>query len=208
MPYSEPVAIAHLEDVVLGSGSQPAVAGPDWPAAAAVATHPVAVHPRRDVNLLAIAEGFAVSAAEIPELLDCPERQWVLLAATDLFEAWAIGWPPGGKIELHDHGESSGSVVVARGALVETRIRPTEHGVATVAIHHLATGDHHTFGPRYVHDIVNGGPDHAVSVHVYGPKLTCMNYYRLSSTGRLDQVRRERVEPVGPFDVTRAHDPS
>jgi hypothetical protein len=164
--------------------------------------------PRREVNLLAIAEGFAVSAAEIPELRDVPERQWVLLAATDLFEAWAIGWPPGGKIELHDHGHSSGAVVVARGSLIETRIRPTDHSVATVESHHLDTGDSRTFGSYYVHDIVNAGPHHAVSVHVYGPKLTSMSYYRLSPTGRLQAVRTEHVDPVGPFDVTRAHDPS
>jgi hypothetical protein len=35
-----------------------------------------------------------------------------------------------------------------------------------------------------------------------------MSYYRLSATGRLQMVRAEGVEPVGPFDVTRAHDPS
>jgi hypothetical protein len=164
--------------------------------------------PRREVNLLAIAEGFSISAAEIPELRDVPERRWVLLAATDLFEAWAIGWPPGGKIELHDHGHSSGAVVVARGSLIETRIRPTDHSVATVESHHLDTGESRTFGSHYVHDIVNTGPRHAVSVHVYGPKLTSMSYYRLSPTGRLQAVRTEHVDPVGPFDVTRAHDPS
>jgi hypothetical protein len=164
--------------------------------------------PRREVNLLAIAEGFSVSAAEIPELRDVLERRWVLLAATDLFEAWAIGWPPGGKIELHDHGHSSGAVVVARGSLTETWIRPTDHGVATVESHQLDTGESRTFGSHYVHDIVNDGPDQAVSVHVYGPKLTSMSYYRLSPTGRLQAVRTETVDPVGPFDVTRAHDPS
>jgi Cysteine dioxygenase type I len=164
--------------------------------------------PRRDINLGAIAEGFANSAAEIPELLDITERQWILLAATDLFEAWAIGWPPGGKIELHDHGQSSGAVVVAGGSLVETRVRPTNHGVAVVESHIMNAGESLTFGSRYVHDMVNGGPDHAVSVHVYGPKLTSMSYYRLGSTGRLETVRTERVQPVGPFDVTRAHDPS
>lgn len=164
--------------------------------------------PRRDVNPLAIAEGFSVSAAEAPELRDVPKRRWVLLAATDLFEAWAIGWPPGGKIELHDHGQSSGVVVVARGSLTETRIRPTDHGVAAVESHHLGTGESRTFGSYYVHDMVNDGPSHAVSVHVYGPKLTSMSYYRLSLTGRLQAVRTETVDPVGPFDVTRAHDPS
>ena len=163
---------------------------------------------RREVNLLAIAEGFSLSAAEILDLRDAPERRWVLLAATDLFEAWAIGWPPGGKIELHDHGHSSGAVVVARGSLTETRIRPTDQCVATVESHHLDTGESRTFSSHYVHDIVNAGPHHTVSVHVYGPKLTSMSYYRLSPTARLQAVRTEYVDPIGPFDVTRAHDPS
>jgi hypothetical protein len=192
------VASVLLADTAPGTASDPSSGSGTAPARST----------RREVNLLAIAEGFAVSAAEIPELRDVPERQWVLLAATDLFEAWAIGWPPGGKIELHDHGHSSGAVVVARGSLIETRIRPTDHSVATVESHHLDTGESRTFGSYYVHDIVNAGPHHAVSVHVYGPKLTSMSYYRLSPTGRLQAVRTETVAPVGPFDVTRAHDPS
>ena len=48
----------------------------------------------------------------------------------------------------------------------------------------------------------------AVSVHVYGPKLESMTYYELLASGRLEAVRTERIEPVGPFDVTRDHDPS
>jgi hypothetical protein len=48
----------------------------------------------RRIDLLSIAEGFAVSAPAIPELQEITERSWVLLAVSDLFEAWAIGWPP------------------------------------------------------------------------------------------------------------------
>jgi hypothetical protein len=170
------------------------------PVCAAPTNQPSAARPRRHVDLLAIAEGFAVSAADIPELANVTERRWVLLAATDLFEAWAIGWPSGGKIELHDHGASSGAIVVARGSLFETTFRPTSHGVAVVGSHDLHAGDHRSFG----HDSDECG----VSVHVYGPKLSTMTYYRLSGTGRLNAVRTEDVEPVGPFDVTRDHDPS
>jgi hypothetical protein len=197
------VASVHLVDTVYAQ--PPASGAATNPSGSGVA---VARAPRRAVDLLAIAEGFAVSAAEVPELRGVPVRRWVLLAATDLFEAWAIGWPPGGKIELHDHGHSSGAVVVATGSLIETRIRPTDHGVATIESHHLGTAGSRTFGSHYVHDIVNVGPSHAVSVHVYGPQLTSMSYYRLSPSGRLQTVRTEIVEPVGPFDVTRAHDPS
>ena len=164
--------------------------------------------PRRRVDLLAIAQGFAVSAADMPELLHAPERTWTLLAATDLFEAWAIGWPPGGTIELHDHGDSRGAFVVAAGTLHETSVRPTDRGVARIRSRVLGVGQHRTIGVGAVHDIINVDDEGAVSVHVYGPKLTTMTYFELDGTGRLSPTRTEHLEPVGPFDVTRSHDPS
>jgi hypothetical protein len=163
---------------------------------------------RRQVDLLAIAEGFAVSAPAIAEIQGRGERSWVLLAVTDLFEAWAIGWPPGGKIELHDHGGSHGAVVVAGGSLTETTIRPTAAGVALIGTHQIGSGEHRRFGPGYVHDLINDGETEAVSVHVYGPRLTAMSYYELDPRGRLDVVRTEDVPPIGPFDTTSDHDPS
>jgi hypothetical protein len=163
---------------------------------------------RRQVDLLAIAEGFAVSAPGIAEIRGRSQRSWVLLAVTDLFEAWAIGWPAGGKIELHDHGTSHGAVVVANGSLTETTIRATATGVALISTHHIETGGHRRFGPGYVHDLVNDGETEAVSVHVYGPRLSTMSYYELDPRGRLDVVRTENVPPIGPFDTTSAHDPS
>jgi hypothetical protein len=163
---------------------------------------------RRHVDLLAIAQGFAASAAGIPELQGLTERTWILLAVTDLFEAWAIGWPPGGKIELHDHGRSRGAVVVAAGALTESAVRATPEGVALIARHQVEAGQHRTFGPRYVHDLTNDHDEQAVSVHVYGPRLRTMTYYELDKRGRLGELRVEHLEPVGPFDTTAAHDPS
>jgi len=164
--------------------------------------------PRRRVDLLAIAEGFAVSADSIPELQGLSERAWVLLAVTDLFEAWAIGWPAGGAIELHDHGHSSGAVVVASGSLTETTVRATPEGVAVIGSHHIEEGQHRTFGPRYVHDLTNDQDVQAVSVHVYGPRLTAMTYYQLDDGGRLGALRVEHLSPLGPFDTTADHDPS
>ena len=163
---------------------------------------------RRRVDLLAIARGFAPSAPAIPEILEATERTWVLLAVTDLFEAWAIAWPPGGTIQLHDHGPSSGAVVVTRGDLVETTVRPTTRGMALIGTHRITTGGHRTFGPRYVHDLSNDGDSPAVSVHVYGPRLGTMNYYELGTRGRLRVVRTEEILPPGPFDTTGTHDPS
>lgn len=164
--------------------------------------------PRRAVDLTAIAEGFAVSAASIPELHNLSERAWVLLAVTDLFEAWAIGWPTGGKIDFHDHGPSNGAVVVASGTLTETTVRSVAQGVSVIATRHLGPGMARHFGPSYVHDLVNDGEQEAISVHVYGPRLSAMSYYRLDGSGRLGVVRTESVPPVGPFDTTSEYDPS
>ena len=163
---------------------------------------------RRRVDLLPIAEGFAMSAPAITELHDLTERSWVLLAVTDLFEAWAIGWPPGGRIELHDHGPSRGAVVVASGTLTETTVRATQREVALISTHQVSAGEHRCFGPRYVHDLTNDGDRPAISVQVYGPRHTTMSYYELQPSGRLHRVGTEAVPPVGPFDATSAHDPS
>jgi Cysteine dioxygenase type I len=163
---------------------------------------------RREVDLLAIAEGFAVTAHQIPQLRGRHQRSWVLLAVTDLFEAWAIGWPPGGRIELHDHGPSTGAVVVATGSLTETVLKPTARGTSLITTRTVPAGGHRRFGPGYVHDLGNDGREDAVSVHVYGPKLTTMSYYGPDDHGRIGVVRSEVVPAIGPFDVTSAHDPS
>ena len=34
------------------------------------------------------------------------------------------------------------------------------------------------FGPRYVHDVRNAGPESATSIHAYSPPLRSMTYYR------------------------------
>jgi hypothetical protein len=163
---------------------------------------------RNQVDLLAVAEGFAVAAPTIPELRGLTERRWVLLAVTDLFEAWAIGWPAGGRIELHDHGKSQGALVVATGTLTETTARATSRGVALIGTHRIGVGVHRRFGPRYVHDLTNDGEEEAISVHVYGPPLSTMTYYAVDRQGRLGVLRTEQVPPVGPFDTTSDHDPS
>jgi predicted metal-dependent enzyme (double-stranded beta helix superfamily) len=172
------------------------------------AREPEQILSRRQVDLLPIAEGFAASATAIPELHGLTERTWVLLAVTDLFEAWAIGWPVGGAIELHDHGQSNGAVVVAAGSLTETTVRSTSQGMTTIDTHRISAGEYRQFGSHYIHDLGNDGDEQAISVHVYGPRLTTMTYYQFEETGRLSVVRSEDLPPVGPFDTTSEHDPS
>ncbi len=204
MAFAYPDPAADLGDVQTPNRSDGLPAGSGAPCSDPANPRPV----NRPVDLVAIAEGFASSAAGISELHDPATRTWVLLAVTDRFEAWAIGWPPGGMIELHDHGVSHGAVAVAAGALTETNVRITEHGLALIGTGHITVGDTRQFGPHYVHDLGNDGGEQAISVHVYAPRLTTMTYYRLDECGRLVAVRTEEAPPLGPFDTTSDHDPS
>jgi predicted metal-dependent enzyme (double-stranded beta helix superfamily) len=126
-----------------------------------------------------MAEGLAAHALRWPGLAGITGRRWELLAASDTFEAWVIGWPPGGTIALHDHGDSAGAVVVAGGELVETLVAEEVGGSVTTTTRRMAAGTSWTMASRHVHDVVNDGAVPAVSVHVYAPRLTSMTHYRL-----------------------------
>jgi hypothetical protein len=128
-------------------------------------------------KLLAIARGLIDSAQEWPGMREPTERVWALMAASRDFEAWVIGWPPGGTVDLHDHGESSGAVVVVHGELVEIVVAEDRQGAFAATSTVLPASSSVTFDVAHVHEIVNLGPVPAISVHVYGPRLTAMTYY-------------------------------
>ena len=76
------------------------------------------------------------------------------MARTPDFDAWLIAWPSGGKVELHDHGHSTGAVSVISGALVEAvpvarRHRPPRPWSATSCTRAPRLG----FGAGHVHDV-------------------------------------------------------
>jgi len=98
-------------------------------------------------------------------------RHPIRLLGSDRYEAWVIGWNPGQSVELHDHGESLGALVVTEGELVEVtgRARPRRSV--------LAPGAARVMGPGHVHDVLNLGPEPATSVHVYSPPLRTMTFY-------------------------------
>lgn len=134
------------------------------------------------------------------------ERSWQLLAEAEPFEAWAIAWPPGGAIELHDHGGSAAAVVVALGELTETRVALGRDGIESWS-RSVRAGRWFTVAPSEVHDVANLGFSPAVSVHVYSPRLSSMRYYalegkRLVETRSIDTSPREPEVAVGePFDL-------
>jgi hypothetical protein len=143
--------------------------------------------------LLAIARGLADSAQHWPGMGNPSHRVWDLMVASPDFEAWVIGWPPGGAIELHDHGESGGAVVVAQGELLEVVVTQNVRGDLATMKRALLAPASVTFGSTHVHEIVNPGPCPAISVHVYAPRLTAMTYYELSH-GHLEARATVRSE--------------
>jgi hypothetical protein len=148
-------------------------------------------------ELLTVAEGLALSAASWPGVADPVTRTWHTVAATDRYEAFVIAWPVGGAIELHDHGDSAGAVVVAGGSLVERAVGHDAGGSPVATTRTLPTGGHVVFGPGHVHDIVNRGPGPALSVHVYSPVLRTMTFFRPTDRGLLVAVRTEDFAHTG-----------
>jgi hypothetical protein len=148
-------------------------------------------------ELLPIAQGLAASATSWPDLHDPDHRTWRTVAVTEHFEAYVISWPTGGSIELHDHGDSSGAVVVAAGDLVETTVASGRTGALVTATRLLPAGSHVAFGPGHVHDIVNHGARPALSVHVYSPVLRSMTFFEQRQDAGLVAVRTEAYPGMG-----------
>ena len=137
-----------------------------------------------DQELVALAEGLAARALSWPGLVGLTTRRFELLQSAETFEAWVIGWPPGGTIELHDHGDSAGAVAVAGGELVETLVSERDDGTVSTTRRPMLAGMSWVMGRRHIHDVVNHSHLPAVSVHVYAPRLTSMTHYRIVD-GRL-----------------------
>jgi hypothetical protein len=180
-----------VNGLTAGSGTPPAVGSETWP-----------------VDLTTIARRLAASAGDLTPLRGQAERSWIRLASTHRFEAWAIGWPPGGRIALHDHGSANGVVAVAAGTLTETNARVSRRGTVVIGTQRIRAGEHREFGAGYVHDLTNDDDDEAISVHVYAPHLSTMHYYELNDRGRLVIVRSEHTEPIGSSDATGVFVPS
>ncbi len=150
-------------------------------------------------ELLAMAEGMATTALSWPGMVGLVSRRFELLAATDTFEAWVIGWPPGGTIELHDHGDSAGAVAVAGGELVETLVSESDDGSVTTSRRRMVAGTSWVMGSRHIHDVVNDSSLPAVSVHVYAPRLTSMTHYRIVDGHlRPEKTVRYQMDDVVP----------
>ncbi|HEV7722255.1 MAG TPA: hypothetical protein VGO60_13270, partial [Iamia sp.] len=67
-----------------------------------------------------IAGGLArVPGLWRPHAVHGPEHRAVRLLATESYEAWVICWADEAIVDLHDHGDAAGALVVVEGELVE-----------------------------------------------------------------------------------------
>jgi hypothetical protein len=119
------------------------------------------------------------------------ERQYELLELTDELEIWAIHWPQGRGLELHDHGGSVGALWVVSGTLEEHYVEAHR----TTARRTLAAGGGAAFGPTYIHDVVNAQPAPATSVHAYSPPMPSMTFYRSEAQGLIVDRAEYRADP-------------
>jgi len=109
-------------------------------------------------------------------------RWYHRLADGDDYEVWLLSWLPGQGTGFHDHGGSSGAFTVAQGALQEwTAPGGRPNPVAAT----MAQGAVRSFGPWYVHHVINASAQPAVSVHAYSPPLESMRRFEFSPDGQV-----------------------
>jgi predicted metal-dependent enzyme (double-stranded beta helix superfamily) len=101
-------------------------------------------------------------------------RAWARVADQGGADAWLIVWSPGSATGRHDHGDSCGLVRVLRGTLVE---RAWPEGGGGAHIRRIGRGGTLSVPRDRSHDVANAGHRVAISLHVYAPRLSRMNFY-------------------------------
>ena len=144
--------------------------------------------PLSQARLRQIVQGVAASEHEWLSLVryDLDRRWYQRLTSDDDHEVWLLSWLPGQRTGFHDHGESAGAFAVARGALRE-RTAPGRRPGPSAAV---PRGEVRSFGPWYIHDVINASVQPAVSVHAYSPPLTSMRRFEFGPGG-LERVTVE-----------------
>ena len=183
------------------------MAPPGPPRLAVAAASSVTVPERRSrLDPREVASHLAPSV-RWPGALDTRRRAWRLMARTPEFDAWLIAWPKGGKVDLHDHGASTGAVSVIRGALVEAVPRHDDAGHLTLVRRELRAGATLGFGAGHVHDVTNESDEHALSLHVYSPALTSMTFYELTENELVVRDVAWSVDGSGEFEHGQEGEP-
>ena len=146
------------------------------------------------LDLLDLLQGYVTETAALLPVAapSLAARSYELLELTDDLEIWAIHWPQGHGLELHDHGGSVGALWVVEGALEEHYLEPAR----TLARRTIGAGAGAAFGPTYIHDVVNAQAAPATSVHAYSPPMVSMTFYRQEGPGlRVDRAEY-RADPA------------
>jgi hypothetical protein len=149
--------------------------------------------PLGPLDLLNLLQDYV---AETAELLPVAEsgldgRRYDLLELTDELEIWAIHWPQGEGLELHDHGGSVGALWVLAGTLEEHYVRSDR----TMARRSLVAGGGAAFGPTYIHDVVNAQAAPATSIHAYAPPMASMTFFRPDGRDLVVDRAEYRADP-------------
>jgi predicted metal-dependent enzyme (double-stranded beta helix superfamily) len=127
---------------------------------------------RTRLTLLLKEPGWLPAAFAAPH----PEHYQQYLLWCDPFERFSIVsfvWGPGQQTPIHDH-RTWGVVGQLRGREVSTNYRRGADGRLTVAsVDALEPGQTIAFSPEQgdIHQVVNDGPEVAISVHVYGANI-------------------------------------
>jgi predicted metal-dependent enzyme (double-stranded beta helix superfamily) len=108
------------------------------------------------------------------------ERWYHRLERGDNHEVWLLSWLPGQRTGFHDHCGSSGVFAVVQGELRERTPAAGRPGPVSAA---FPAGRARSFGPHYVHEVVNESAAPAVSIHAYSPPLAGMRQYELTQSG-------------------------
>jgi len=153
--------------------------------------------PSRAMSPLALLNHVQHYVAELGDFLpsadpDLTERAYELLELTDELEIWAIHWPQGRELELHDHGGSTGAIWVVAGSLLEHFLDSN----GALAERNLREGGGAAFGPSYVHEVVNAHAVPATSVHAYSPPMASMTYYRQQGHALVVDRAEYRADPA------------
>jgi len=122
-------------------------------------------------------------------------RRPVRLVATETYEVWVIGWTRGQRVDLHDHGDAVGVLLVTEGVLDEWVYRDGQLQVRTVG-----AGAAVDLPAGLIHEVVAPELADASSIHVYSPPLTTMGFYDRGDGSNL------RTDDVGN-DPDRDGDP-
>ncbi len=130
--------------------------------------------------LAGAAPGWQALTGDAP-----PERTWWAIARGTDLDAWLICWPPGVRLDFHDHGGSSGCMWVVDGQLDETWVDATTEPIRR---RRVRAGRGVAFGPDYVHAVANRTSVLATTVHLYGPDSRPVRDYRVDGAGRLRRV--------------------